>query len=57
MSEQYATVTVSCLTKNCLNENIGLEIKVFYPAGEVMCGTCGNKISFVMPEKPDEPLA
>jgi len=51
---QFATVTVSCKTDGCENQNIDLEVKVIYPAGSVVCGPCGKEITFTMPDSPSE---
>jgi hypothetical protein len=51
---QFATVTVSCQTDGCENQNIDLEVKVVYPTGVVVCGPCGKEITFTMPDSPSE---
>ena len=51
---QFATVIVACNTNGCENQNIDLEVRVFYPSGIVMCGPCSNEIAFTMPNRPEE---
>jgi hypothetical protein len=50
---QFATVAATCLTENCPNQNIDIEVKVVYPSGTILCGGCNTNIDFVMPETHD----
>jgi hypothetical protein len=51
---QFASVTLTCKTEGCFNQNIDIESKVVYPSGNAFCGPCGKEIIFTMPDSPSE---